>query len=105
MPEEESIITETAKRMLIERILKEFVAHSEPASVTVNEAKRVVCVVFKDGSKQLVRCSPEDQFDPEIGVALAIARNQCGSKTRLRKLIAERARFVKEKKREQAAAE
>lgn len=55
--------------------------------IHVNEAKRTICVVFGTGAKQIVRCHPEDHFNVEIGVSLAIARNLCGSRSALKKEI------------------
>lgn len=57
-------------------------------SIYIDEQNKVVVVIFKDNKKQVVRCSPDDEFDYEVGVALAIARHQFGSKTQLRKFIA-----------------
>lgn len=77
-------------------------------AVVVNEEKGVVAFVprFRGAAKQIVRCSPEDQFDPEIGVALAICRGLFGSKTQFRKFVRENAKFIERKKpNEQTAAE
>lgn len=78
--------------------------HIEPQTITINEQKGIVVVVFKDGSKQIVRCSPEDNFDPEIGFALAVARNLAGSKTRLNKYLNRKARFIEPKNKENRQA-
>lgn len=64
-------------------------------TIHVNEGKKVVTVVFSDGTKQVVKCSPGDSFDTEIGFALAFARKLFGSKTQVRKYIARNARVIK----------
>lgn len=66
-------------------------------NIYVNESEKVIVVVFKDGEKQIVKCSPDDEFDIEVGVALAIARYCFGSKTQFRKFIQKNAKFKKEK--------
>lgn len=67
--------------------------------ISVNEEKRIITVVFEDKDVQLVRCLPTDEFDIEIGVALAIARHQFGSRNKLRKTIDEKIRYVAKKKK------
>lgn len=64
-------------------------------TVHVNEEKKIVTVVFSDGTKQIVKCSPEDSFDTEIGFALAVARKLFNSKTQVRKFIADNAKVIK----------
>lgn len=68
-------------------------------SITVNKGKKVITVVFKDGAKQIVKCHPKDTFDPEIGFALALVRNAFGSKTQVRKFIAENAKNIEKSKK------
>lgn len=64
-------------------------------TIHVNEAKKIMAVVFSDGTKQIVKCSPEDSFDAEIGFALALARKLFGSKTQVRKYIDRNAKVIK----------
>lgn len=64
-------------------------------TIHINEEKKIVVVVFDNGTKQIVKCSPEDSFDTEIGFALAFTRAIFGSKTQVRKLIAKKAKVVK----------
>ena len=64
-------------------------------TIHVNEAKKIMTVVFSDGAKQIVKCSPEDSFDAEIGFALALARKLFGSKTQVRKYIDRNAKVIK----------
>lgn len=39
-------------------------------------------VIWKDGSKTIVRCGGNDQFDPEKGLAMAIAKKALGNNGR-----------------------
>ena len=64
-------------------------------TIHVNEAKKLMTVVFSDGTHEIVKCSPEDCFDTEIGFALALTRKIFGSKTRVRKFISNNAKILK----------
>ena len=64
-------------------------------TIHINEEKKIIVVVFDDGRKQIVKCSPEDSFDTEVGFALAFTRALFGSKTQVRKYIAKNASVVK----------
>lgn len=55
--------------------------------VTVNEKKRIITVVFKDGDVRMIKCSDDDTFDTRVGVALCIAHHYAGSKTKFNKYI------------------
>lgn len=85
----------------VEKALNEKPYHVEKLNgfsiqtVHVNEAKRIMTVVFSDGTKQIVKCSPEDSFDTEIGFALAIVRRLFNSKSQVRKFIANNAKVIK----------
>ncbi len=66
-------------------------------SILINEEKRVVTVVFHNGDVRIVKCAPGDDFDPEIGVCLAIARHKLGSKSQVRKVIGRKAKVISKK--------
>lgn len=46
------------------------VIHNEPATI----------VIWSDGSKTVVKCSPNDEYDREKGLLMCIAKKQYGSK-------------------------
>ena len=46
------------------------VIHNEPATI----------VIWADGSKTVVKCSPNDEYDREKGLLMCIAKKQYGSK-------------------------
>ena len=56
-------------------------------SVTANEEKRIVTVVFKDGDVRMSKCSKEDDFDLEVGIALCVAAHMFGSKNLFKKFV------------------
>lgn len=64
-------------------------------TIHINEEKKIVTVVFSDGTHEIVKCSPEDCFDTEIGFALALTRKLFDSKTRVRKFISNNAKVLK----------
>lgn len=41
-------------------------------TVHVNQKKKVVTVIFDDGSKGISRCHPNDEFDPFVGFCMAV---------------------------------
>ena len=56
-------------------------------SITVNEQKKIVTVVFQGGDVRMQKCSAKDEFDPYIGVALCVAQHTFGSKTKFKKQV------------------
>lgn len=69
-------------------------------SITVNEKKHIVTVVFNDGDVRMSKCSKSDHFDVSVGVALCVAQHLFGSKTNYHKKIEKAAKYVGEKKSE-----
>lgn len=54
----------------------------EPEIERVHFSGPCTVVIWKDGSKTIVRCRGNDQFDPEKGLAMAIAKKALGNKGR-----------------------
>lgn len=78
------------------------VVHKQTAQITkivVNKPDRCVVVFFKDGKKENVKCSPEDEFDPYVGVAIAKARHEFGSTSAFRRAVDSIALVVEPKKK------
>lgn len=69
-------------------------------SITVNEKKRIVTVVFNDGDVRMSKCSKSDHFDVSVGAALCVAQHLFGSKTNYHKKIEKVAKYVGGKKSE-----
>ena len=64
-------------------------------AIYVNEQKKTVVVVFNNGHKKIVKCSPKDEFDAEVGFALAIAREFVGEKMKVSEFVAKKAKVIK----------
>lgn len=39
-----------------------------------NESKRTICVVWKDGTRTVMKCHPEDEWDEEKGIAMCFMK-------------------------------
>ena len=49
--------------------------------------KKVVVVLFSDGTKEVVKCSKEDEFDVYVGVAIAEARHKYRTTSRFHRKV------------------
>ena len=56
-------------------------------SVTINEKKKIVTVVFNHGEVYMSKCSKLDEFDPQIGIAICICSYYAGSKSAFKKFV------------------
>ncbi len=65
--------------------------------VFVNETEKVVVVLFGDGTKEVVKCSPDDAFDPYVGVSVAVTRHQYGTTSKFRREVDKVTTIVKPK--------
>lgn len=63
-------------------------------NILVNKKKKLVTVVFSDGNHEIIKCDKDDNFDINVGVALAIAQHAFGSKTHFHKVIAKKTRVI-----------
>lgn len=43
--------------------------------IIINENKKRVVILFKDGSKSISKCHPEDTFDAKVGFSVAYAKH------------------------------
>lgn len=57
-------------------------------NVFFNEVKKTTTVLFNDHTSVVVKCTDNDEFDPEMGLAMALARRYFGSRTKLKKAVA-----------------
>lgn len=60
--------------------------------ILYNDEKKVVIVLFKDGTKVVKKCHENDDFDLEVGVALAIAKHIYGNTTNYKKYLRRKAK-------------
>lgn len=58
-------------------------------SVTLNKAVGKTTVVWNDGSREIASCSKQDNYDPAVGIALAMAYHHFGSKSKFHKFVNE----------------
>lgn len=56
-------------------------------NVGERKGKKVVCVVFKDGTHIIKECQKEDEFDVNVGVALCLMERMCSSNNKFHKLV------------------
>ena len=64
-----------------------FRSRIEPTKYFINEDKKIVTVKKPDGSVIQVKCDKRDEFDPYVGVALAMAYKEFGSKAAFKKYV------------------
>lgn len=57
-------------------------------NVFFNEVKKTTTVVFNDHTSVIVKCTNNDEFDPEMGLAMALARKCFGSRSKFQKAVA-----------------
>lgn len=69
------------------------------ASIHVTPSKKVVVVKFKFGPHrtEVVKCDDQDNFDPYVGVAIAIARHQYGTTSQFHKYVDKRIVYHEDK--------
>lgn len=65
------------------------------SSITVNENMKIVTVVFEDGDVQMSKCTEDDKFDINVGVAMCIAYHLYGSKSKFHKEVESKASYAK----------
>lgn len=56
-------------------------------NVGERKGKKLVCVVFEDGSHIIKECHPEDEFDINVGVALCLAEKYYSTTNQFHKLV------------------
>ena len=79
-----------AKKKTPEQQMKDLIK-----SITINETKKIVTVVFNDNDVQMSKCSEDDAFDPVVGVALCIAAHIGTSKTQFKKFVHKTAKYTR----------
>ena len=50
-------------------------------------------VIFKDGTKSVVKCGEGEKFDPEVGFAMVMMKEMFGSRSGFKKFVK---KFIKE---------
>lgn len=77
---EESVLDSMRYMHWVDRVMEEATKKKEETNVTAASIKNVIfnppatIVFWTDGSKTVVKCNAKDEFDPEKGMAMAIAK-------------------------------
>lgn len=75
-------------------------------SITANEVKGITTVVFENGEVRMAKTYKGDKYDANIGVALCLAYNDFGSKTKFKKMVKDNATTIsKQIKKEKSVKE
>lgn len=83
---EESVLDSMRYMHWANCVMEEATKKKEETNMTAASIKNVIfappatIVYWSDGSKTVVKCSGKDVFDPEKGLAMAIAKRCCGNK-------------------------
>lgn len=54
-------------------------------------------VLFRNGHKELVRINEDDEFDPEVALAMAISNMICGTRSNFKRILHDKATYQKNK--------
>lgn len=73
--------------------------------ILYNDEKKVVIVLFKDGVKIVKKCHENDDFDLDVGVALAIAKHIYGNTTNYKKYLKRKAKKLNKEESEESNKE
>lgn len=77
---EESVLDSMRYMHWVDRVMEEAAKKKEETTMTVASIKNVIfnppatIVFWTDGSKTVVKCNAKEEFDPEKGMAMAIAK-------------------------------
>lgn len=77
---EESVLDSMRYMHWVDRVMEEAVKKKEETTMTAASIKNVIfnppatIVFWTDGSKTVVKCNAKEEFDPEKGMAMAIAK-------------------------------
>lgn len=82
---EESVLDSMRYMHWVDRVMEEAAKKKEETNMTAASIKNVIfnppatIVFWTDGSKTVVKCNAKDEFDPEKGLAMAIAKRCAGN--------------------------
>lgn len=69
--------------------LKEGELNMNIKKIMYNTVKGITTVIFDDGTHVMTKCSTNgEKFDPEIGLAMCIAKKHYGSRNKFKKVVA-----------------
>lgn len=82
---EESVLDSMRYMHWVDRVMEEAAKKKEETTMTAASIKNVIfnppatIVFWTDGSKTVVKCNAKDEFDPEKGLTMAIAKRCAGN--------------------------
>lgn len=82
---EESVLDSMRYMHWVDRVMEEAAKKKEETTMTAASIKNVIfnppatIVFWTDGSKTVVKCNAKDEFNPEKGLAMAIAKRCAGN--------------------------
>lgn len=95
-----------AHGLLKENLVKLLLNKNKIKSITANEVKGITTVVFENGEVRMAKTYKGDKYDTDIGVALCLAYNTFGSKTKFKKMVKDNATIIsKQIKKEKSVKE
>jgi len=62
----------------------------KPKQIIQREDSKTTILFWEDGSKTIVKCSPDEKFVPEFGVAMATMKKIYGNRNAFKKFIEEK---------------
>lgn len=65
------------------------------SKIVINKTAKCVVVKFYDHAEEVVHCDEDDEFDPRIGIALALAYHLFGSKNKFKDFIKKKSKYLK----------
>lgn len=72
----------SGKRLItVEEALKKAIKMLKPDRIYQDSVTKTTVVLWSDGTKTIVKCSPDEPFVPEFGVAMATMRKLYGSRS------------------------
>ena len=75
-----------------------------PKQIIQREDSKTTILIWEDNSKTIVQCSPDEEFVPEFGVAMATMNKIYGNRTQFKKHLDKNTFWQdKQKKKEEVA--
>ncbi len=75
-----TVMNNSPRLVTIEEALKRVTSMLKPKRIYQDPASKTTVVLWSDDTKTVVKCSPDEPFVPEFGVAMATMRKLYGSR-------------------------
>jgi len=80
------VIFDAIKKMDYSECLQNYY---KPHKIIFQPEKKTTVVIWKDGSKTVVRCADNDSFNPEVGFAMALVKKILPNRSEIVKIVNE----------------